>query len=142
MKTDLARLARLIGYPTEEIPADASSHALAVDGFKVTVSAVARVGGGEAGGGYRFSTALEVPEEGVVELAKYAAGRLLQEEATLAWDAESKAVVLWDEVEATVSDEALVRRFADFLDSCDWWRARAEELVERPVKFSEMVIVP
>ena len=58
-------------------------------------------------------------------LAAYAAGRMLREEATLAFG--NGNVFLWQDAPADADDRTLLRLFESFTDSCDWWRARVEE---------------
>ena len=59
-------------------------------------------------------------------LAGYAAGRLLKEEAVLAWDEADASLILWQEC-GTGSDAASLRRAINlFLASCDWWCERLD----------------
>ena len=74
-------------------------------------------------------------------LAGYAAGRMLREEAVLAYG--DGAAFLWQDVSARAGDQALVRLFESFMDSCDWWRARVEGAREKErAEFPEMMIRP
>ena len=74
-------------------------------------------------------------------LAAYAAGRMLREDATLAYGKHS--TFLWQDASADASDQALVRLFETFVDSCDWWRARVDERGKvDAVEISEAVIRP
>ena len=74
-------------------------------------------------------------------LASFAAGRIMREEATLAFgDGEA---LLWQAVPADSDDRTLLRLFETFADSCDWWRERlAEREPGGPVEMSEAVILP
>lgn len=74
-------------------------------------------------------------------LAGYAAGRMLREEAVLAYG--DGAVFLWQDASADASEQALVRLFESFMDSCDWWRARVDaSRAEEKTEFPEMMIRP
>lgn len=129
----VTRLARAIGYP-EELPSEGSV-VLKVDGADF----LAR----EDGGRLVLSCVLaESPDAETVErLAGYAVGRMLKEEATLAWDPAGSALILWQAVSATAS-EALLRRFFEvFATSADWWFARARD-GEMISAIPEMVIRP
>ena len=58
-------------------------------------------------------------------LARYAAGRMLREDATLAWD---NGAFLWQDVPAGANSAEMARDFERFMDSCDWWRERVDAL--------------
>lgn len=74
-------------------------------------------------------------------LAGYAAGRMLREEAVLAYG--DGAAFLWQDASVRASDQALVRLFESFMDSCDWWRARVKGTREEErAEFPEMMIRP
>ncbi len=74
-------------------------------------------------------------------LAAYAAGRMLREEATLAYGKGN--VFLWQDAPVDADDRTLLRLFESFTDSCDWWRARVEERGKgEAVEISESVIRP
>lgn len=131
--TALARLARAIGYP-EEVPAGARVFVFQVDDYAVEAM--------EKEGRLRLVWRLpQAEEEGLVRLAGYATGRLLKEEATLAWDPAEEAPILWQEVQATAGDSLLCRFFEVFMASCDWWRARVEDATV-VTHMPEMVILP
>ena len=94
----------------------------------------------ERAGRLRLSLPLAVEESQFPKFAAYAAGRMLREEATLtvgetaarpasAASASSRpALFLWQDVSSSAGGHALARLFETFMDSCDWWRARVEEL--------------
>lgn len=132
--TAIARLARAIGYP-EEIPAGARAFVFRVDGHAVESV--------EEAGRLRLACRFpQVVEEGdLVRLAEYATGRILKEEAALAWDPEAEVPVLWQEVPVTTGDALLRRFFEVFMMSCDWWRARVENAAVVS-HMPEMVILP
>lgn len=132
--TSLARLATAIGYP-EEVPAGARAFMFLVDGREVEAT--------EEKDRLRLSWRLPRAEEdgGLVRLAEYAAGRMLKEEAVLAWDPMADAAVLWQDISVRTGD-ALLRRFMEvFLMSCDWWAARVEDAAVVS-HMPEMVILP
>ena len=84
-------------------------------------------------------------------LASYAAGRVLHENATLAYGSlegnssklQKNNVFLWQDESADADDRTLVRLFESFADSCDWWRARVDERGKGDtIEISEAVIRP
>ena len=141
MKTAVERLAEAIGYP-EAVPGGALSFAFAVDGAEITAR--------ETGGRLVLErllwratdgddeTALRLP----ATLARYAAGRILREEATLAWDPNREAAILWQDVPASAPTERLRLLFEVFTASCDWWAERVTEALTPEPVFPEMVIMP
>ena len=132
--TALARLAEAIGYPAE-IPAGARVFTLLVDGAEID----AEVERGRLRLSWRFPAPRE--EGDLARLAGYAAGRMLKEEAVLAWDPAAEAALLWQDV-PVAADGPLLRRFFEvFTASRDWWAARVEG---DPVlaRVPEMMILP
>ena len=134
MNGGIERLARAIGYP-EEIPAGAASVTLTVDGRPVEAR--------EQGGRLLLSTTLATaPDEATLaRFAGYAAGRILKEEAVLAWEPRTSSLVLWQGVAASASDVVLKRFFEVYATSCDWWLTRLAE-AETLSSIPEMVIRP
>ena len=141
MKTAVERLAEAIGYP-EAVPGGTMAFAFTVDGAEIA----ARESGGRlllerllwqaADGG--DETAARIP----ATLARYAAGRILREEATLAWDPNREAAILWQDVPASAPTERLRLFFEVFAASCDWWAERVKEALTPEPVFPEMVILP
>lgn len=132
--TSAERLAKAIGYPEET---SGSEITLLVDGGDVRVR--------EEGGRIVLERVLCRPEDDSGALARFAgfaAGRLLKEEATLAWDPRSNALILWQDVAANASDGVLKRVFEVFCTSCDWWLARVGESGSAPKEFPSMMIMP
>ena len=126
------RLLVAIGYP-ERIPNTDVPFTLRVDGKEVFVE--------QSAGRIVLSVVLTEDESMIPTLAAYAAGRMLREEATLAYGKGN--VFLWQDASADADDRALVRLFESFTDSCDWWRARVEERGKSDaVEISEAVIRP
>ena len=77
-------------------------------------------------------------------LAEYAAGRMLREDAVLAFDPKSDAAFLWREIDGGSDSLALRLCFEEFADSCEWWRERLEVhggAADAP-EFPEMMIRP
>jgi len=131
----IRRLAVAIGYP-EEVPEDAVSFTFLVDDADVDASAEgARLV-------LRRTLAIEPEAASLAKFAGYAAGRLMKEEAAIAWDPREKALVLWQECPVSADDDLLRRFFEVFLTSCDWWAARAGEQGEGYQSIPEMKIMP
>ncbi len=152
MKTATERFLEAIGYP-ERAPGGASSFTLQVDGGEIVVL--------EDGGRLRLVCRLTDDDSALPSLARFAAGRMLREDATLAFGtvdgaesaaprrpdapSNSPAAFLWQDDGADADAHALRRLFETFADSCDWWRARAEELrgnVAAAAPEMEMMIRP
>jgi hypothetical protein len=152
------RLLAAIGYP-ERISNTDEPFTLRVDGREVFVE--------ESAGRIVLSSALTEDDSMLPTLAVYAAGRMLHEDATLAYGSfevskfrslEGTAakplniqtsklpgnhVFLWQDAPADADDRTLVRLFESFADSCDWWRARVDERGKSDaVEISEAVIRP
>ena len=105
-----------VKYP-ERAPRGASAFTLRVDGMAVRAE--------ERDGGIVLSYSLADDDAHLPVLARYAAGRMLREDATLAWD---NGAFLWQEVPAGANSAEMVRDFERFMDSCDWWRERVDAL--------------
>ena len=126
------RLSELIGYP-ERVPEGALSFGFLVDGETVE----ARQAGGALLLVWRF------PEKAPVQrLAELAPGRILREEAVLAWDAPSKRAILWQVSAKGADDRSLVATFQEFLDSRDWWMNAVEVLTAPKPTLADLVIRP
>ena len=140
-KSTIKRLAEAIGYP-EEVPDGVLSSAFMVDGAEIAAR--------ESGGRLLLESLLWRATDGDDEtiarvpamLARYAAGRVLREEATLAWDPNREAAVLWQDIPASAPAERLRRLFEVFTASCDWWAERVKEALTPEPVFPEMVIMP
>ena len=131
-KTAIERMAEAIGYP-DRMSEGTLSATLRVDGAEVSAAVT----------GERIILSQRLTEEAdrLPALAGYAAGRMLKEEAVLAYG--DGAAFLWQDVSARAGDQALVRLFESFMDSCDWWRARIEGTREKErAEFPEMMIRP
>ena len=124
----IARFLEAIGYP-ERASDGASSFTLQVDGGEIVASAEA--------GALRLVCPLSDDPAQLPRLAEYAAGRMLREDAVLAYGSNdpttkrsNDSTFLWQDIPATADAHDLRRFFETFCDSCDWWRARLE--AERP----------
>ena len=116
-KTSVTRLLSAIGYP-ERMSGGAMPFTLRVDGMDI--------GAEESGGRLLLTYALGADAAQLPTLAGYAAGRMLREEAVLAYG-DGRAF-LWQDAPADADAHALLRLFETFTDSCDWWRARVDAL--------------
>lgn len=111
------RLPKVIGYPSDEVKSDGGSVTLIVDGHAVRAS--------DWRGRLMLSLSLgNPPDEDLKRFASYATGRMLREEAALAWDPAAKELLIWQAVPATATDDQLRRVFEVFCASCDWWGER------------------
>ena len=114
-----------VGYP-ERIPAGSVSFTMRVDGMEVLAE--------ESAGQIVLSYALTDEEPLITSLATYAAGRILKEDAALAYGRRASAggegpcAFIWQAVPDDVGGHGFVRLFETFMDSCDWWRARVDAL--------------
>ncbi len=132
-ETALNTLAKAIGYP-EEVPLGSVSFAFSVDDETIEASV-------EKGRLLLMCKLSAAADADLAQLADYAAGRVLREEATLAYDPETDCVILWQDLPAS-SDAALLRRFFEvFASSCDWWLARVRG-GETAAAIPEMMIRP
>ena len=89
-----------------------------------------------------LSRVIDREEKDLPQLAEYAAGRMLAEEAVLAWDERAAECILWQEVQEDAEAADLLRFFETFMNSCDWWQARARELNAPPPSYPNIVIRP
>jgi len=131
VRTAIERLVAAIGYP-DRIPDGALAATLRVDDAEVSAAVT--------GDRLVLSQRLTGEPDKLPVLAGYAAGRMLREEAVLAYG--DGAVFLWQDASAGAGEQVLVRLFESFMDSCDWWRARAEGPREERPEFPEMMIRP
>ncbi len=122
-ETAVGRLLEAIGYP-EKAPAGALSFKMNVDDCEIDAV--------EAGGRLRLELRIDCGDDRLPALAEYAAGRMLREEAVLAWDGKGGRALLWQDAPAASDARTLRRLFETFSGSCDWWRARAEEPPAEP----------
>ena len=133
MPNALENLCEAIAYP-DPVPPEAAAFTLHVDGDQVSARLM--------GGRLVLSREITREEADLQKLASCAAGRLLREEAVLAWDENIGACILWQECSANASSAQLLHFFETFLASCDWWRARVADLAVEPVAAPAVVIMP
>ena len=129
----IKRLLAAIGYP-DRMSEFSAPYILRVDGMEVFAE--------EIDGRLVLSYALTDDESLVASLAAYAAGRMLKEDAVLAYggvgvaasrqDAKtsSRQAFIWQDAPADSDDHGMLRLFETFMDSCEWWRARVDALNE------------
>ena len=141
-ETSVNRLLVATGYP-DRVPGGTASFTLRVDGMEVFAE--------EMDGRLVLSHALSGDERLLPTLAAYAAGRMLREDATLAYGnwahkPSDPQAFLWQEVPADADGHGLRRLFETFMNSCDWWRARVDALrdgeAEAPSGPETMMIRP
>ena len=121
----LERLLDAIGYPDGRPEGGASSFTIRVDGMEIEAE--------EAAGAITLKYVLTDNEQMLGQLAAYAAGRMLKEEATLSWDEQRGAagtfrIFIWQAADAGAAPRELTRLFESFTNSCDWWRERVGAL--------------
>ena len=143
MKTAIERLAESVGYP-EKVPEGCLSFTFRVDETDVYAE--------EAGGRVVLSCTLTDDDSLLPALARYAAGRMLKEDAVLSFGQPGvsrpynlqPAAFLWQDAPADAAASALRRLFETFADSCDWWRSRLEPRSEDdgPPPLAEVMIRP
>ena len=127
METSVERLAKAIGYP-DEVTSGCKDYTFTVDDFEVRAQ--------ETGGRLRLTASVFTPardgsdEERLAELAGYVPGRILKEEAVLAWDPDSESAIVWQEYPVTAEADDLRRFFEVFAASFEWWRDRASAVQE------------
>ena len=111
------RLMAAIGYP-ERMSSGFAPSTLRGDGAEVLAE--------EMDGRVVLSYVLSSDEALLPTLAAYAAGRMLREEATLAYG--NSSVFLWQDAPVDSDARGMLRLFETFMDSCDWWRDRVDAL--------------
>lgn len=132
-KTAVVRFAEAIGYP-DKIPDGSLFGIIRVDGVEIDVE--------ETDGRIVLAYTLTDDESLLPMLAQYAAGRMLREDATLAFglvplvgesgrqarehSSQQPSVILWQDAPSGAGAGELRRLFESFMDSCDWWRERIE----------------
>ena len=133
----LEHFLKTVGYP-ERAGDGVTSFTMRVDGMEILAE--------ESGDRIVLSFALSDDPSVAPQLASYAAGRILHENAVLAYGRRSKgqlSTFLWQDAPADADARTLVRLFETFADSCDWWRARLEARSEDGSgEISEAVIRP
>lgn len=129
----ISRLARAIGYP-ETVADDIDVFAFRVDGGAVIAEKTPY--------GLVLKKTLEIPFENLNVFAAYAAGRMLREEAVLAWDDRAERALLWREIPGRADAQTMKEAFEEFADSCDWWIQRVAEIDAPKSVFPDIMIRP
>ena len=64
--------------------------------------------------------------ETLLNLMSYAMGRSLKDDSILAYDTNSKTLLLWQTLKGVIDDETLVSTVEAFLSTGEWWRQRLQ----------------
>ena len=64
--------------------------------------------------------------ETLLNLLSYAMGRSLKDDSILAYDTDSKTLLLWKTVKGIMDDDTLVSSVETFLAAGEWWRLRLQ----------------
>lgn len=126
-------LANAVGYP-EMVPEGASSFAFRIDDRVISAE--------KSNSRLVLRRVLDVSPDDLARFAAFAAGRMLREEAVLAWDERSEKAFLWREIPSGTDAAGLRTTFEDFCASCDWWDSRAGELHVPRTVFPDIMIYP
>ena len=129
----ISKLAVAIGYP-EEVADNSSAYAFRVDGWEIIAEKPA--------GRLILKCYLDIGYDDLPEFASYAAGRLLREEATLAWDESAQKALLWREISPNANLAEMKDSFEEFADSCEWWMQRALDVNAPKSVFPDVLIRP
>ncbi len=119
MTQTLERFLKAVDYP-DKADGDGASAVLLVDGAAVLCE----------DRGDRVVLSFDLGEEAsgasLPKFAQYAAGRILREEAVLAYGrmGAKDTCFLWQDAPADAATAELLRLFETFMNSCDWWRER------------------
>lgn len=129
----IKQLALAINYP-EQVPDRGGVYTFRVDGGDIVAEIVGRR--------LVLKRVLDITEEDLPRFAEYAAGRLLREDAVFSWDDRADQAILWREMPMQARPAEIVAAFEDFVDSCDWWVQRVNELQAPPTVFPDILIRP
>lgn len=140
MTESIKALTQAIGYP-DEVPVDCRDYTLSVDDFEVRAQV--------RNNRLLLSASVYTPprdgsEDGfLAEVTTFVIGRILKEEAVLAWDPDSDSLMIWQEFPVDVGPNDLRRFFEVFTASFEWWRDRVREVRDGArQKMPEFVIRP
>jgi hypothetical protein len=129
----IARLAIAVGYP-ETVADGVGVYTFRVDGEEIVVQTLASR--------LVLKRYLDVPHDSLNVFASYAAGRMLREEAVLAWDERAERAFLWREIPEKADAAEMKAAFEEFADSCDWWAQRVAEIDAPKSVFPDIMIRP
>jgi hypothetical protein len=129
----ISKLAVAIGYP-EKVADNSSVYAFRVDGWEIIAEKQA--------GRLILKSYLDIGYDDLPEFASYVAGRLLREEAVLAWDDKTQKAVLWREIPENSNPAVMKEAFEEFADSCEWWMQRLSDIRAPESVFPDILIRP
>lgn len=129
----ISKLAIAIGYP-EKMADGLSVYAFRVDGWEIIAERLP--------GRLVLKSYLDIGYDDLPKFASYVAGRLLREEAVLAWDDKVKNGVLWREIPENANPTAMKEAFEEFADSCEWWMQRLSDIRAPESVFPDILIRP
>ena len=129
----ISKLASAISYP-EKVSQGLSVYAFRVDGWEIIAEKLA--------GRLILKCYLDVGYDDLPKFASYVAGRLLREEAVLAWDDKTQKAVLWREIHENSNPAAMKEAFEEFADSCEWWMQRLSDIRAPESVFPDILIRP
>ena len=129
----ISKLAVAIGYP-EDVADNSSVYAFRVDGWEIIAEKLA--------GRLILKCHLDIGYDDLPKFASYVAGRLLREEAVLAWDDKAQNAVLWREIPENANSAAMKEAFEEFADSCEWWMQRLSDIRAPENVFPDILIRP
>jgi hypothetical protein len=129
----ISKLAVAIGYP-ERVADNSSVYAFRVDGWEIIAE--------KSVGRLILKCYLGIGYDDLPEFASYVAGRLLREEAVLAWDDKAQNAVLWREIPENANSAAMKEAFEEFADSCEWWMQRLSDIRAPENVFPDILIRP
>lgn len=127
------KLANAIGYP-EEVSSGVVAFTFRVDDGAYIAEII--------GSRLVMKRVLDIAEEDLLRLIEFVAGRLLREEAVLAWDDRLEQAFLWQEMPINGSTVEIQNAFETFVESCEWWFARVAEMRVPPTVFPDIMIRP
>ena len=113
MKNAVNKLCEAIGYP-DPVPEGPASFIMEVDGAEVTARILRHR--------LVLSKIIDRNEADLPRLVSFAPGRMLIEDAVLAWDERAATCILWQEVPEETAPADLITFFENFMSSSDWWK--------------------
>jgi hypothetical protein len=129
----ISKLASAINYP-EKLSQDLSVYAFRVDGWEVVAEKI--------GNRIALKHYLDIGVDDLPQFASYVAGRLLREEASLAWDESAQKALLWREISTNANLSEIKAAFEEFADSCEWWMQRVLDINAPKSVFPDVLIRP
>ena len=130
----ISKLARAIGYPDKVADDGLVVYTFRVDGWEIIAENI--------GNRIVLKHYLDVTSDDLPQFASYVAGRLLREEAVLAWDDKMQKAVLWREIPPQADSSEMRAAFEEFADSCEWWMQRVMEIDAPKSVFPDIMIRP